>query len=76
MRANVCQYCAILNMYAPCIVSYQTWSDDANMNRYCCTNDPKLFNADVFLVSDEAFLLLVLIDGGARRMSESKQEIG
>jgi hypothetical protein len=66
MRANVCHYCAILDMYAPCIVSYQTWNHDANMNHYCCTTDPKLFNAYVLLVSDEAFLLLVLINGGTK----------
>ncbi len=30
----------------------------------------KLFNANVLSVSDEAFLLLVLINGGARWMSE------
>jgi hypothetical protein len=40
-----------------------------NINCYCCTTDPKLF-------SDEAFLLLVLINGGARWMSEIKQENG
>jgi hypothetical protein len=72
MRANVCRYCAILGMYAPCIVSYQTWNHDANMNHYCRTTDPKLFNANVLSVSDEAFLLLVLINGGARWMSEIK----
>ncbi len=76
MRANVCHYCAILDMYAPCIVSYQTRNDDLNMNHYCCTTDPKLFNANVLLVSDEAFLLLFLINGGVRWMSEIKQEIG
>jgi hypothetical protein len=76
MRANVCHYCAILDMYAPCIVSYRTWNHDANMNHYCCTTDPKLFNANVLSVSDEAFLLLVLINGGARWMSEIKREHG
>ena len=53
----ICHCCAILDMYAPCRVSYQTWNDDANMNPYCCTTDQKLFNANVLLVSDEAFLL-------------------
>ena len=57
MRANVCHFCAILDMYAPCIVSYQSWNDDANMNCYCCTTDPKLFNAHVLSVSDEAFAI-------------------
>jgi hypothetical protein len=57
-------------MYAPYIVAYQTWNDDANMNCYCCATDPKLFNAYVLSVSDEAFLLLALINGGARWMSE------
>ena len=74
MRANVCHFCAILDMYAPCIVSYQSWNDDANMNCYCCTTDPKLFNSNVLSDSNEAFLLLVLINGGARWMSEIKQE--
>jgi hypothetical protein len=37
MRENVCHYCAILDMYSPCIVSYWTWNHDANMNHYCCT---------------------------------------
>ena len=46
------------------------------MNHYCCTTDPKLFNANVLSVSDEAFLLLVLINGGARWMSEIKREHG
>ena len=76
MRADVCHYCAVLDMYASCIVSHRTWNDDANMNRYCCTTDPKLFNAHVLSVSDEAFLLLVLINGGARWMSEIKREHG
>jgi hypothetical protein len=76
MRANICHYCAILGMNAPCIVSYQTWNDGANMNCYCCTTDSKLLNANVLLVSDEAFLLLVLINGGARWMSEIKRENG
>ena len=76
MRADICHYCAILDMYAPCIVSYRTWNDDANMNRYCCTTDLKLFNAHVLSVSDEAFLLLVLINGGARWMAEIKREFG
>jgi hypothetical protein len=34
---HVCHYCAILDMYEPCMVSYWTWNDDANMNRYSCT---------------------------------------
>jgi hypothetical protein len=66
MRANICHYFATLDMYAPCIVSYQAWNDDANLNCYCCTTDPKLFNANVLSVSDEAIFLLVLINGGAR----------
>jgi hypothetical protein len=33
------------------------------MNHYCCTTDPKLLNANVLSVSDEAFLLLVFING-------------
>lgn len=76
MRADVCHYCAILDMYASCIVSFRTWNDDTKMNRFCCTTDAKLFNAHVLSVSDEAFLLLVLINSGARWMAEIKRECG
>jgi hypothetical protein len=76
MRADVCHYCAILDMYASCIVSFRTWNDDTKMNRFCCTTDAKLFNAHVLSVSDEAFLLLVLINSGARWMAEIKRESG
>ncbi len=70
MRADICRYCAILDMYASCKVSYWTYNVDANMNCYCCTSDPKLLNAHVMSVSNEAFLLFVLINVGARLMSE------
>jgi hypothetical protein len=42
MRADVCHYCAILDMYAPCIVSYQAWNNDANMSRHCGAADLKV----------------------------------
>ena len=74
MRANVCHYCVIIDIYAPCIVSYQAWNDDANMNCYCCTTDPKLFYTNVLSDNDDAFLGLVLINWGARWMSEIKRE--
>lgn len=74
MRADVCHYCAILDMYAPCVVSNRSWNNDANMHRNCCTSDAKLFNNFVLSVSDEAFMLLVLINAGARWMAELKRE--
>ena len=76
MRADVCHYCAILDMYAPCIVSYQAWNNDANMSRHCGAADLKSFNQHVLSISDEAFLVLVLINAGARWMAEVKRELG
>ena len=76
MRAEFCFYCAILDTYAPCIVSARAWNNDANMTRNCCTTDQKLFNTLVLSVSDEAFLLLVLINAGARWMAELKRKWG
>ena len=74
MRSNVCHYCAILDMYAPCIVSFRLWNNDANMNKYCCTTDSKLFGKHVLSISDEAFLLLVLLNSAARWMAEIKRD--
>ena len=76
MRADVCHYCAILDMHAPCIVSHQAWNNDANMSRYCCSADLKVFNQNVLSISDEAFLVLVLINAGARWMAEVKRKFG
>jgi hypothetical protein len=50
--------------------------NNANMNCYSCTTDLKLFNTHVLSVSNEVFLLLVLISGGARWMSKIMQENG
>jgi hypothetical protein len=63
-------------MYAPCIVSYQAWNNDANMSRHCGAADLKSFNQNVLSISDEAFLVLVLINAGARWMAEVKRACG
>jgi hypothetical protein len=48
-------------MYAPTIVSAKVWSNKANMKAYCGTDDPKELG-NILIMSDEAFLLIVLIN--------------
>ncbi len=60
MHKNSGFYSEILDMYAPAIVSAKVWN-----KAYCGTDDPKEFGKHVLTVSDEAFLLLVLINYSA-----------
>ena len=64
----------ILDMYAPAIVSAKVWNNEANMKAYCGTDDPKEFGKHVLTLSDEAFLLLVLINYSAHWYSEIQKK--
>ncbi len=68
MRDNLVHYVHLIDIYAPCIVRRSCWNDKANMMRYCRASD--LFNDFVFSVSEEAFLLLVLLNYTKTWMSE------
>ena len=59
MRENMVHYVHLIDIFAPCIVGRSNWNNTTNMVRFCGQNQ-KLFNDNVFSVSDEAFLLLVL----------------
>jgi hypothetical protein len=61
MRSNLVHYVHLIDIYAPCIVGHSQWNDKANMMRYC-GNSASLFNDFVFSISDEAFVLLVLLN--------------
>jgi hypothetical protein len=49
-------------MFALCIVSNSVWNDDALMAEYCGDNEQK----HMLTISDETFLLLVLLNYTAR----------
>jgi hypothetical protein len=69
MRANLVNYVNLIDIFAPCIVSVNAWNDETNMRRYCGASDD-LFNHHVLSKSDEAFLLLVLINYTGYWLSE------
>ena len=69
MRANLVNYVNLIDIYAPCIVSTTAWNDETNMRRYCGSSND-LFHHHVLSKSDEAFLLLVLINYTGYWLSE------
>jgi hypothetical protein len=73
MRDNLVHYVHLIDIYAPCIVGHSAWNDKATMMRYCRGN-AALFNEFVLSISDEAFLLLVLLNYTATWMSEMTNE--
>ena len=77
MRDNCAFYCAILDLYAPPVVSVRGWNNDTNMATYCASNDYRVFGRHVLSISDEAFILLVLVNASARWMADvhSKQQM-
>jgi hypothetical protein len=74
MRKNCGFYSIILDMYAPAIVSAKVWNNETNMKAYCGTDHPKEFGKHVLTVSDEAFLLIVLINYSAHWYSEIQKK--
>ena len=69
MRFNILHYVCVIDAYAPCIVGSSTWNSDTNMEQFCGDNNDN-FQTYVLSVSDEAFLLLVLINYGPTWFSE------
>ena len=70
MRDNICYYAQIINTYAPCIVGSSRWNNIANMETHCATTDRKVWSTKILSISDEAFILLCLINYGKRWFSE------
>jgi hypothetical protein len=73
MHHNLVHYVTRINIYAPCIVSTRVWNDQVNMKRNCTGNE-QLFQNDVFSISDEAFMLVMLINHTATWMQEIQDE--
>jgi hypothetical protein len=74
LRKNICHYAQILDTYAPCIVNSTRWNNDVNMAEYCTTSDRKVWNQKILSISDEAFLLLCLLNYGKRWFQECVKE--
>jgi hypothetical protein len=70
MRDNCLFYSEFIDYYAPAVVGSQVWNDDANMKAHCSTNDIRTFGKKVLTVSDEAFILLVMVNAAPRWMAE------
>lgn len=73
MRQNLVHYVHLVHIYAPCIVSSRLWNDKTNMLRNCTDNE-QLFRENVLTISDEAFMLLVLINYSKTWMQEIQDE--
>jgi hypothetical protein len=69
LRENQVHYVQLLDTYAPCIISTKVWNNDRLMSQYC-GSDPLAFHEHILTISDEAFLLLVLINYAARWKAE------
>ena len=73
MRQNQVHYISLIDVFAPCIVSSSVWNDDALMAAYCGDNEHN-FQEHVLTISDETFLLLVLVNYAARWSAEVQLE--
>ena len=73
MRQNQVHYISLIDVFAPCILSSSVWNDDAVMAEYCGNNEQN-FQEHVLTISDETFLLLVLLNYAARWSAEVQLE--
>ena len=74
MRNDILFYSEFLDYYAPAVVGNLTWNDDAKMSAHCCTTDLRTFAKNILSVSDEAFIILVLVNAAPRWMYEIVRE--
>jgi hypothetical protein len=70
MRDNICYYAQIIDTFAPCIVGSCRWNNVLNMENNCATTDRKVWSKKILSISDEAFILLCLINYGRRWFAE------
>ena len=70
MRKNMVHYVQLIDAYAPCVVSSRAWNNEANMAAYCGSNN-RLFEQHVLSISDEAFMLVVLVNYSTRKRNMS-----
>jgi hypothetical protein len=70
MRDNIWYNVQIINTYAPCIVGSSRWNNIVNMETHCATTDRNVWCKKILSISDEAFILLCLINYGKRWFAE------
>ena len=74
MRQNICHYAEVLDTYGPCVVRSTRWNNDSNMELYCTTTDRKAWSENIMTISDEAFILLCLVNYSRRWYHECIKE--
>ena len=67
-------YVQLIDANAPCVVSSCAWNNRANMAADCGSNSC-LFERHVLLISNEAFLLVVLVNYLTRWKAEYEHDI-
>ena len=74
MRRNICHYAEVLDTYGPCVVRSTRWNNDSNMELYCTTTDRRAWSENIMTISDEAFILLCLVNYSKRWYHECIKE--
>ncbi len=74
LRENMVHYVHLIDTYAPSVVSSREWNNESNVLDFCRTDDV-VFERHVLSISDEAFLLVVLINYAPRWHVEYANEI-
>jgi hypothetical protein len=62
IRKNICHCAQIIGTYAPCIITSARRNDDVNMEANCTTTNKRVWNKKILLITDEAFILLCLMN--------------
>jgi hypothetical protein len=74
LRSNLIHYVRFLDTFGPCIVGVKTWNNDTRMEHMSGgTNMGASFDG-LLSVSDETFMVLVVLNYGARWSGELEKE--
>jgi hypothetical protein len=70
LRNNSTHYLQLIDTFAPCLVGKYLWNNDSAMARMCSSLHQHEFD-NLFSVSDEAFILLLIDNYAARWVAEA-----
>lgn len=70
LRNNSTHYLQLVDAFAPCLVGKYLWNNDTAMARMCSSLHQHEFD-NLFSVSDEAFVLLLIDNYAARWVAEA-----
>jgi hypothetical protein len=70
LRNNSTHYLQLVDVFAPCLVGKFLWNNDTAMARMCSSLHQHEFD-NLFSVSDEAFVLLLIDNYAARWVAEA-----